>query len=118
MLAAMRIRVIAWLVLATGCFGRLPGASRPEVTTGGTWSCQQIVEQCDVSCQSPACLDDCTAHGTPDAQQQHNAVVSCGQRALCTDEACMRAHCSDEMTACAPDTPPTADPAVPPPPAP
>jgi hypothetical protein len=65
-----------------------------------TWSCQQIVEQCDNSCQAPSCLDACTARGTPDAQQQHNAVVSCGQRNFYTNEDCVRANCTNEMQGC------------------
>jgi hypothetical protein len=97
----MRIRVIAWLALGSACIVNLPGASRPPVATGGTWSCQQIAEQCDSACQSPSCLDECTTRGTPEAQQQHNAVVSCGQRNFCTNEDCMRANCNDEMQGCA-----------------
>jgi hypothetical protein len=96
---------VFYLVVAA-CVVNVPGTTRPEVTQGGTWTCQQIVEQCDNSCQAVTCLDACTANGTPDAQAQHNAVVSCGQRSLCTNEDCMRAHCGDEMTGCAGAPPP------------
>ena len=99
----MRMRFLVLAVLVGGCLANLPGASRPPITSGGTWSCQQIVEQCDNACQTPSCLDDCTARGTPEAQQQHGAAVTCGQRSFCTDEACMRANCANEMQACAPE---------------
>ena len=93
-------------LVVTACVVNVPGTQRPEVTSGGTWTCAQIVEQCDNQCQAVTCLDACTANGTPDAQQQHNAVVSCGQRSLCTNEDCMRAHCNDEMQVCAPEQQP------------
>lgn len=117
----MRIRAIACvgfvgLAACLQSIQNVPGVSRPEVTEGGTWTCQQIVEQCDTACESPSCLDDCTAHGTPAAQEQHNTVVSCGQRNFCTDEDCMRANCTSEMHACAPEAiapPPPASPAPP-----
>jgi hypothetical protein len=109
----MGIRRVAWITLLGACVINVPGASRPAVTAGGTWSCQQIVEQCDASCQDPSCLDGCTAHGTPDAQQQHNAVVSCGQRNFCTSEACMTANCSSEMQGCTAEVQPPQPPPAP-----
>ena len=96
----MGIRGIAAVALVGACVVYIPGTSRPAVTSGGTWTCRQIAEQCDSSCQSPSCLDECTGRGTPEAQQQHNAVVSCGQRNFCTDENCMRANCANEMQIC------------------
>jgi hypothetical protein len=95
-------RFLIGIVWACACVVNVPGAQRPPVTQGGTWTCQQIVEQCDNQCQAVGCLDQCTANGTPDAQQQHNAVVSCGQRNFCTNEDCMRASCGAEMQACGP----------------
>jgi hypothetical protein len=107
---------VKWLIvlgaLAVGCIKNVPGASRPEVAdNGGTWTCAQIVDQCDRDCNSIACLDQCTARGTVEAQQQHNAVVSCGQHSFCTNEDCMRANCAAEMQTCAGDQQvPPADP--------
>ncbi len=99
----MGIRLAGCCLFAVACVINMPGAtpSQPQqVTAGGTWTCQQIVEQCDAQCQIPTCLDDCTARGTPEAQQQHQTVIACGKRNFCTDEACMRANCSNEMQGC------------------
>ena len=100
----MGSRVIVLVALVIGCVKNMPGGSRPEVAeNGGTWTCAQIVEQCDRDCSSIPCLDQCTAKGTVEAQQQHNAVVSCGQQHFCTNEDCMRQHCGDEMQTCGGD---------------
>jgi hypothetical protein len=96
------------VTLACGCMLKMPGSSTPPVTSGGTERCREIMETCDNSCQSPDCLQSCTERGTPDAQQLHSAVVSCGQRNFCTSEDCMRASCSGEVDACQADTQDTA----------
>jgi len=106
------IRALACVVLLGACISSITGTQqRPEVKdTGGTWTCKQIVEDCDKACTSPACLDECTAHGTPDAQAEHNAAISCGQKNFCMNEDCMRASCQAEMDACAPEAGATAVP--------
>ena len=113
------IRALACVVLVGAwgaCISSITGTQqRPEVKdTGGTWTCKQIVEACDKACTAPACLDECTAHGTPDAQAQHNAAISCGQKNFCMNEDCMRASCQAEMDACAPEAAAPAAPDQPP----
>ncbi len=104
--------VVLVVVPLGACISSITGnPNRPEVKdTGGTWTCKQIVEDCDNACTVPSCLDECTARGTPDAQAQHSAAIACGQRNFCMNEDCMRASCQAEMEACAPEAAAPADP--------
>ncbi len=94
------IRAILISVLLAGCVNRAKEIVTPEPEGGGTLSCRQIVETCDASCSDPLCLHQCSPQGTPDGRAQHDAMLDCGQRNNCTDEACMRTNCSAELEAC------------------
>ena len=85
----------------TGCISKAKEAiAGPEPEGGGTLTCKQLVEDCDSQCSDPLCLHRCSPQGLPDARKQHDALLECGERASCTDEACMRASCPNELTAC------------------
>lgn len=87
--------------------------SRPESV--GTLSCREIVEQCDSQCGDPLCVNRCTGEGTQEAQGQHAALLDCGSRSGCTDQACMEASCPTEIAACmGPTEPAPSGDAVPP----
>jgi hypothetical protein len=107
-----------WL-LATGCIAQMQSAINPTPSGGGTLTCRQIVEQCDASCQDPLCVRRCGDQGTPEAAQQHTALVDCAQRSGCTDLDCIRASCPAEAETCegpppAPDGEPAPGEAAPP----
>ena len=96
----MWIRILV-IVVAAGCVSRAKEAivgSGPE--GGGTLTCKEIVEQCDANCSDPLCLHRCSPQGTPEARAQHDALLSCGERAGCTDEECMRTSCPNELATC------------------
>ncbi|MEO8553050.1 MAG: hypothetical protein ABI678_23920 [Kofleriaceae bacterium] len=91
-----------------GCISQVQNAMNPSPATssgGGTLTCAQIVETCDSTCTQPLCLHGCTSNGTPEAQQQHDALLSCGEQHGCTDEACIRSSCPTEVDACQPAAP-------------
>jgi len=95
------IRAVLIVALAGGCVSRAKEALvGPEPEGGGTLTCKELVETCDASCSDPLCLHRCSPQGTPDARAQHDALLECGERASCTDEACMRASCPTELAAC------------------
>ena len=97
----MLIRAVLIVALVGGCVSRAKEALvGPEPEGGGTLTCKELVETCDASCSDPLCLHRCSPQGTPDARAQHDALLECGERASCTDEACMRASCPTELTAC------------------
>jgi hypothetical protein len=105
------------LVGLFGCINQVQSAISPAPTGGGggTLTCAQIVETCDSTCTQPLCLHGCTSNGTPEAQQKHDALLTCGEHNSCTDEACIRASCPTEVDACqGPASAPTG-PANPPP---
>ena len=95
------------IVSLVGCINRAKEAIQgPEPEGGGTLTCREIVEQCDANCSDPLCLHRCSPQGTPEGRAQHEALLECGERAGCTDEACMRSSCPSELTACmGPDAP-------------
>jgi hypothetical protein len=94
------IRLALLVALLSGCISKAKEALAPEPEGGGTLSCKEIVEQCDATCSDPLCLHQCTPQGTPDARGQHDALLGCGQRNGCTDQACMEASCSAEIQTC------------------
>lgn len=116
MLRTLAIGLVCWV----GCINQVQNAMNPPPSgggNGGTLTCAQIVETCDSTCTQPLCLHGCTSNGTPDAQQKHDALLSCGERNSCTDEDCIRASCPTEVDACQ-GTPAPTGPANPPPAAP
>jgi hypothetical protein len=92
-----RILIAVGLV---GCINQAAKVVNPPPEGGGTQTCAEIVEQCDAQCTNPLCLHGCTNGGTLEAQQQHDALLSCGERNGCTDEACMRESCTAEVDVC------------------
>ena len=97
----MLIRAVVIVALSVGCVSRAKEAIQgPEPEGGGTLTCKQIVEDCDASCGDPLCLHRCSPQGLPDARAQHEALLDCGERASCTDEACVRTNCPGELSAC------------------
>jgi len=95
----MWARAFAWL-LATGCIAQVQSAISPTPSGSGTLSCRQIVEQCDSGCNDPLCVRRCGDQGTPEAAQQHAALVDCAQRSGCTELDCIRSSCPAESTTC------------------
>ncbi|MEO8706301.1 MAG: hypothetical protein ABI867_40100 [Kofleriaceae bacterium] len=105
-------RVLGVVFLA-GCIAQASAALNPPAAGGGSLTCREIVEQCDAQCTDPMCVRRCGDQGTPEAAQQHNAVVDCAQRNGCTDEPCIRAACGPEASVCQgpePVSPPAAEP--------
>jgi hypothetical protein len=96
------MRTIVGLCVAMwGCIAQVQQAVSPPATGGGTLTCREIVEQCDVQCGvDPLCIRRCGDQGTPEAARLHDAVVDCGQRHACTDLACLEANCRAEAEAC------------------
>jgi hypothetical protein len=88
------------LALLAGCIAQARAALDPPASGGGTLTCRQIVEQCDVNCTDPMCVRACGNQGTPDAAALHNAVVDCAQRNNCMDMPCIEANCAGEAGAC------------------
>jgi len=119
----MLLRLVLALSLVAGCVKQVQQAVAPEPEGGGTLTCAEIVQQCDANCGDPLCLHRCTSQGNPQGKDQHAALLDCGQRNSCTDEACMRASCPGEIEACMGGPPPAEAPAeapgqAPPPPPP
>ena len=98
-------RALLCALLAACINQSILGGSSSQPTPGGTATCRTIVTDCDSQCTTPFCLRDCTARGTPEAQQQHNALLDCAQRNACTDEPCIRTNCPSESAACEGPTP-------------
>lgn len=101
MLVGMRLS----FVLLAGCVintsGGLSVTSQPsQQVGGGTSTCADIVQTCDVQCHDPFCLRNCTSQGSPEGAQQHSAMLDCGQSYHCLDESCMRTNCPGEVGAC------------------
>jgi hypothetical protein len=94
------LRVALLIALATGCISKAKEAIAPAPDTVGTLSCREVVEQCDSQCGDPFCVNKCTNEGNQEAQGQHAALLDCGQRAGCTDQACMEQNCPNEIAAC------------------
>ncbi|HEU0033749.1 MAG TPA: hypothetical protein VFQ53_24145 [Kofleriaceae bacterium] len=99
------------ILLPLGCIQQAKEAVQgPTPTGGGTLTCRQIVETCDSQCSDPICVRRCGDQGTPEAAEQHTALVDCAQRSGCTDEDCIRTSCPGESSTCeGPE--PAADPA-------
>jgi hypothetical protein len=92
---------LALAISLVGCISKAKEAiSGPEPEGGGTLTCKQLVEDCDSQCSDPLCIHRCSPQGLPEARQQHDALVECGERASCTDEECMRTNCPNELAAC------------------
>jgi hypothetical protein len=94
------MRTLLLLFAVTGCINQAANALSPTPTGNGTLTCAQIVEQCDSQCSDPLCVRRCGDQGTPEAAQQHAAVVECAQSHSCTDEDCIRTSCAAESTTC------------------
>jgi hypothetical protein len=95
------IRVAVLLTLLAGCVKQAQQAvAGPEPEGGGTLSCKELVETCDAQCSDPICLHRCSPQGTPEGRTQHDALLDCGEKAGCTDEACMRTSCPNELQTC------------------
>ena len=94
------IRLALALALLGGCISQAKQVIAPEPEGGGTLMCREIVEQCDATCTDPLCLHQCTSQGTEEAQGYHAALLDCGQRSSCTDQACMEASCPTEISTC------------------
>lgn len=92
-------RFLLALSLVAGCM-KMQQVVAPEPEGGGTLGCAEIVEQCDAHCGDPLCLHRCTGQGNPEGRDKHAALLDCGQRNGCTDEACMRGGCPAEIEAC------------------
>jgi hypothetical protein len=98
-----RLLIVAGLVGLAGCFAQVQNLIDPsssEPVAAGALSCREIIETCDSACTDPMCLHRCTAQGTAEAQPQHDALLTCGQRNGCVDEVCMRTSCPVELEAC------------------
>ena len=113
----MPLRLVLVLVLVAGCVKQMQQVVAPEPEGGGTLTCAEIVQQCDVNCSDPLCLHRCTSQGDQQGQDKHAALLDCGQRNGCTDEACMRASCPDEIESCVGPAPAPAETPEPMPPA-
>jgi hypothetical protein len=94
------MRILLGLLLFAGCIVQAQNAISPPATGGGTLTCRQIAEQCDVNCTDPMCLRACGNQGTPDAAALHNAVIDCGMRNSCMDQTCLETQCGAEFNAC------------------
>ena len=108
---------LALLCCLVGCISKAKEAIAPAPEGVGTLTCREVVEQCDSQCGDPLCVNRCTGEGTQEAQGQHAALLDCGQRNGCTDQACMEASCPSEIAACMgpaePGTAPGDEPAPP-----
>lgn len=87
-------------VALVGCIQQAKQAIAPAPEGVGTLTCREVVEQCDSQCSDPLCVNRCTGDGNEQAQGQHAALLDCGQRNGCTDQACMEQSCPDEISAC------------------
>jgi hypothetical protein len=108
------LRAALVCIALAGCISKAKEAIAPAPEGVGTMSCREVVEQCDSQCGDPLCVNRCTGEGTQEAQGQHAALLDCGQRSGCTDQACMEQSCPTEIAACmGPSTGTPADGATP-----
>ena len=91
---------LALAIALVGCISKAKEAIAPAPEGVGTLSCREVVEQCDSQCGDPLCVNRCTGEGNQAAQGQHAALLDCGQRNGCTDQACMEQSCPNEISAC------------------
>jgi hypothetical protein len=109
-----RLALVVLLAFA-GCISKAKEAIAPTPEGTGSMSCREIVEQCDSQCGDPLCINRCSNEGTPEAAGQHAALLDCGQRNGCTDQACMEQSCPNEIATCmGPNTGTPAETASPP----
>jgi hypothetical protein len=75
---------------------------QPQHTAGapGTWTCKQVIEECDSTCQTGMCLNACTNQGDPEAQLLHSRLLECTARNNCYENACVEQLCGMEVNAC------------------
>jgi len=96
-----RLALVIVIVAAfAGCISKAKEAIAPAPEGTGALSCREIVEQCDSQCGDPLCLNRCSNEGTQEGAGQHAALLDCGQRNSCTDQACMEQSCPNEVSAC------------------
>lgn len=88
------------LCVFSGCINQAARAVHPPPEGSGTLTCREIVETCDSACTQPFCLHGCSNQGTAEGLDQHETLLSCGERNGCTDEDCMRASCPAEIEIC------------------
>jgi hypothetical protein len=117
---ALVVTFVGHLVGLSGCISKAREALAPQPESVGTLTCREVVEQCDSQCSDPLCVNRCTEQGNQEAQGQHAALLDCGQRSGCTDQACIEASCPSEIAACmgtsdapADETAPPTEPAAP-----
>ena len=91
--------VIATVALL-GCMKQAQQVMGPDPEQVGTYSCREIVENCDSQCSDPICVNKCSEQGTREAQPQHAALVDCAQRTSCMDRDCMEQNCPQEIQTC------------------
>ena len=82
-------------------------SEEPDATEPTGTDCTGILQCVNTNqCQTPACLDECIATGTPDAQELFNAFFSCigtNCAGAATDEEfaeCQVEQCGAELSAC------------------
>ena len=91
---------LALVIALVGCISKAKEAIAPAPDGTGALSCREIVEQCDSQCGDPICLNRCSNEGTQDGAGQHAALLDCGQKNSCTDQACMEQNCPNEISTC------------------
>jgi hypothetical protein len=104
---------LALVLSLVGCISKAKEAIAPAPEGVGTMTCREVVEQCDSQCGDPLCINRCTGEGTQEAQGQHAALLDCGQRNSCTDQACMEQNCPTEIATCMGPAPAEQQPAPP-----
>jgi hypothetical protein len=90
--------LIAMMLVA--CVKQAQQVMGPDPDQVGTYSCREIVENCDAQCGDPICFNKCTEEGTREAQPQHAALLDCAQRNSCMDRDCMEQNCPQEIQTC------------------
>lgn len=75
--------------------------SQDAQTASGELNCLGVFD-CFNACapEDQTCVDACAQRGTPEARQQLDALALCMQDNECNDNACVEAHCGDELNAC------------------
>jgi hypothetical protein len=96
----LTLAVLLTSIALAGCIKQAKDAIAPAPEGVGTLTCREVVEQCDAECSDPLCLNRCTGEGNEAAQGQHAALLDCGQRNGCTDQACMEQSCPTEIATC------------------
>jgi hypothetical protein len=110
-------RLGALWVFVGACAGAA-GSSAPAAGPPGTWTCKQIIDECDSMCSTGMCIQACSRQGTPEAYAQHEALIACASANYCTENTCVAARCPSELGACqgvAAQPPPPPPPPQPPP---